>query len=336
MDRYARQVSFAGIGRQGQLKLNKSRVLIAGLGALGSAAAGYLARAGVGFIRLLDRDYVELGNIQRQQLYTEEDAANEMPKAIAAERAIGRINSDIETQAVICDLDSGNIDEYISDVDLILDASDNVEIRKLMGEACVEKELPWIYGGAIGAYGMTMNFLPGDDKPCFHCLFGDLEPGDETCASVGVLNTATGIVAGLQATEALKILTDSDDVRRELLTLDLWSNEFELTEVPKQKDCPVCVKHQYSYYGKPASFRVTFMCGKPDSAMVTPDKPRRIDFADMAERLNASGKTKYNDFIFDFDDGNVSFKIFKDGRAIIQNVPNEEKARSVYGEYIGM
>ena len=252
-ERYARQEAFSGIGKEGQKKLGSSRVAIIGIGALGTVTANNLVRAGVGFVRLIDRDFVELSNLQRQSLFTEKDAEEALPKAVAANQHLKRINSEVETDPVITDVNSGSIDSLMEDVDLVMDATDNFEVRMLINEACHHHRKPWIYGGALGALGMTMNFLPGDEKPCLCCVMGNeaASPGSgPTCATEGVLNTTTNIIASLQSTEAIKILTGSEAVRKELFVMDLWDNRFELIEAVKDPKCPVCVKEEYAYYGK--------------------------------------------------------------------------------------
>lgn len=337
-DRYSRQEAFFGIGKDGQKKLSESRVAIIGLGALGTVTANNLARAGVGFLRLIDRDYVELSNLQRQSLYTEQDAKEAIPKAAAACEHLKQINSCIEMETVIADVNSSNIDSLIEDVDLVMDATDNFEVRMLVNEACHHHQKTWIYGGALGASGMTMNFIPGEDKPCLCCLMGtDLSaPGSEpTCATAGVLNTTTNIIASLQCTEALKILTGSDAVRTQLLVMDLWENSFDLIAAAKDPECPVCAKGEYQYYGKLCGMQTTSLCGR-DSVQVVPEHAADLDFASFALKLEDLGKVSFNAYTLDFDNGQIQIKLFKNGRAIIKHVTDENRAKSIYSEYIGL
>lgn len=337
-ERYARQEAFFGIGAEGQKKLAQSRVAVIGLGALGTVTANNLARSGVGFLRLADRDYVELNNLQRQTLYTEKDAAEAIPKAAAACEHLGRINSEIILEAAITDVNSLNIDSLIEDVDLVMDATDNFEVRQLINEACCHLKKPWIYGGALGAAGMTMNILPQRKSACLCCLLGNGVgvPGSEpTCASAGILNTATNIIASFQCTEALKILTGSAAVRKELLVIDLWENTFDLIKTARDPDCPVCGCHNYKFYGKPQGVQAISLCGR-DSVQVIPRQQNEIHFADFAKKLEPLGKVTCGRYTLDFDNGSIGIKLFNNGRAIIRHVSDEKKALSVYAEYIGL
>ena len=251
LQRYSRQTMFGGIGIEGQKKLQLSKVAVIGVGATGTVIANNLCWAGVGFIRLIDRDYVELSNLQRQTLYTEEDAENQTPKAAAACEHLRRVNSGIELEPVALDVNSSNIETLISDVDLVLDGTDNLEIRNLINEASVKHGKPWIYAGVLAGTGMTFNIIPGQ-TPCLRCLSFDT-PSVGTgpiCRSAGVLNSITGIVASLASSEALKILIGSPNVRKSLLTFDIWENWFKEVEINKKYDCPVCVRHEYALLGR--------------------------------------------------------------------------------------
>lgn len=239
MERYSRQEAFYGIGESGQQKLLKSRVTIIGLGALGSASANLLARAGIGFLRIVDRDRVEYSNLQRQVLYREADAAEAAFKAEASARLLGEINSEIRIEPVVIDVKAENIDDLVRDVDLVVDATDNAAVRLLINEACRRLQIPWIFGAVAASYGMTMNFLPGKDRPCYRCLTGGKEDG-ETAGTSGVLGTLTSITASLQCTEAMKILLGSEDVRETLLAYDIWTNEIDEMTVCRDPECPVC------------------------------------------------------------------------------------------------
>lgn len=337
-NRYARQEAFFGIGKEGQKKLLESRVAVIGLGALGTVTANNLARAGIGFLRLIDRDYVELSNLQRQSLYTEADAEEAVPKAVAACQHLKQINSGISLEAVITDVNSGSIDHLIEDVDLIMDATDNFEVRMLINEACHHYQKPWIYGGVLGASGMTMNFMPQKDQPCLCCIMGTETsvPGTEpTCATAGVLNTATNIIASLQCTEAIKILTGSEAIRKQLLVMDLWENRFELITAEKDPDCPVCSKGIYEHYGKRLGMQSSSLCGR-DAVQIIPKKLGNVDFDSLAADLQHLGNVKCSPYTLDFDNGEIQIKLFKNGRAIIKHVNDENKAKSIYAEYIGL
>ena len=337
-NRYSRQIAFPPIGPEGQEKLLNSRVAVIGLGALGSSSANMLARAGIGFLRIIDRDYVEKSNLQRQVLYTEEDAAEDTPKAIAAAERLTSFNSEITIEPVIADVNSGNIDSLIRDVDLIVDATDNMEIRRLINEACHSMKKPWIFGGVAGSYGMTMNFTGRDEDPCLSCLFEDESLGlaaGETCATAGILNMLTNTMASIQCVEAVKILIGADTVRTGLLYFDMWFNEIDTVEVEKNPDCPVCVHEKYSVYGKPPVTQAVSLCGR-NSVQIAPAEPVAIDFEEYAEKLGKLGEVKIGKFTLDFADGKTEIKLFKDGRAVVKHVNDEKKARAIYSEYIGL
>ena len=336
-DRYSRQERFCGIGVEGQEKLRNSRVAVVGVGALGSVSANELARAGVGFLRLIDRDYVELSNLQRQVLYDEKDAASGTPKAIAACDHIRCINSEIITEPVLEDFNAGNAAALVKDIDLVLDATDNFETRYLINEVCTEYGIPWIYGAALESYGMTMNILP--DGPCFSCFTEQtgaegIDGTCETCSSVGVLNSITAVVASYQSTEAIKILVGSEDVCRELRVIDLWNNHFDSITVLKNEECPVCVKKEHHYLGKVSGVQTDRLCGR-DSIQIVPPEKRTLDFDELEVRLSALGKVSVSKLSLDFDSPSASFKLFRDGRAIIRHVDSTGRAKSVYAEYIG-
>ena len=334
-DRYARQKALRHIGIKGQEKLAASRVAIAGMGALGSVQAQLLCRAGVGFLRIIDRDTVEMNNLQRQILYTEQDAAEGLPKVMAAGRRLRGINSGIRIEEIAADLNSGNAEALLRDVDLVLDATDNMETRYLINEVCVKNGIPWIYGGAVESEGMTMNILPGG--ACFSCMTGRHfhEGGGEsrTCSTVGVLNTLTAAVASVQCTEALKILLGSGNVRKSLLFLELWENEVQEIPVEKNPACPVCGRGQYWYLTHSAGMRTSIFCGK-DAVQIIPDNKTRPDLQALREKLEKIGKVKMTSFCLDFEGAEASFQVYPDGRAIIRHVDSEGKAKSVYTEYL--
>jgi adenylyltransferase/sulfurtransferase len=334
--RYSRQIKFEGVGETGQQRLLDSTVGIIGLGALGTVSANNLARAGVGNLRLIDRDYVELSNLQRQSLYDEDDVKNEKPKAVAANEHLAKVNSNINIASVIADVNPSNIERLISDCDLILDCTDNFEIRLLLNEACDHAKIPWIYCGALGSACMTLNIIPGK-TPCFLCLSGEAgaSGSEQTCATVGVLNMVTNIAASVQSAEAIKILMNSEDVRKSLFFMDVWSNTTEYLDIKINPECPVCGRHHYTRLGQaPASFAAS-LCGR-NEIQVVPGKEADIDFDRLADNLSSLGNVNYNKFMLKFDDGRVSIKLFKDGRAIIQNAKDENHARAIYTEYFGM
>ena len=335
MDRYARQTVFSHIGKEGQEKLLESKVTIIGMGALGTVSANNLCRSGVGYIRMVDRDYVELTNLQRQILYNEYDAMQRLPKTIAAYNHLSKVNSEITLEPVIADVNPSNIESLINDSDLVLDATDNLEIRFLINETCHAHKIPWIYCGALGAEGMTMNILPGEDKPCLRCLIDSASANSQSCGTFGVINMITNVMASIQTAEAVKILLGLSSVRKELLTVDLWSNHIANINVEKDDDCPVCVHNKYEYYGKDVGSYTTDLCGS-NSVQVVPEKPVKADFSALAERLKRIGTVRLNQFTLMFSDSKYKITLFQDGRAIIKNAIDGNNAKSIYTEYISL
>ena len=335
MERYARQSVFSKIGKDGQKRLLDSRVTIIGMGALGTVSANNLCRAGVGHIRLVDRDYVELTNLQRQILFNESDAEDNLPKVIAASNHLSKVNSEITLEPVVSDVNAGNIENLIKGADLVLDATDNFEIRFLINEACIKHNIPWIYGAALGSQGMTLNIT--GDGPCLLCFMGDSGESPHTCSTFGVLNSSTGIIASIQSAEAIKILLKSDSVRKEMLVMDLWNNSFDTVPMLKNENCPVCVYGKYTRLNSGIGSYTTSICGT-NSIQVAPlhSKPVSADFTILAEKLKKVGDVKYNVYTLTFADSKYEFVLFKDGRAMIKNAIDENNAKSIYREYIGL
>lgn len=333
--RYSRQMSFFDIGEEGQEKLLNSKVAIIGLGALGSVSANNLCRAGVGSIKLVDRDYVELSNLQRQSLYEEEDVRNELPKAVAAYEHLKKINSSIQLEPMIADVNSSNIESILEGCDLVLDGTDNFEVRLLLNEACNHYKIPWIYCGAVGSVCMSMNIIPGE-TPCFQCVMGESEDyqNHETCSTVGVLNMITNIAASVQSAEAIKILIGSKQVRKTLFYMDVWNNSVEFLEVEKNQECETCGKHNYTFLGKSRGTYTTSLCGR-NEIQVIPMNKSDMNFEVLAESLKKFGEVNWNAFMLKFHNEFIGIKLFKDGRAIIENAKDENNAKSIYAEYIG-
>jgi adenylyltransferase/sulfurtransferase len=340
-DRYIRQTTFEGIGKVGAERIKSARVAVIGLGALGTVTASQLARAGVGFLKIIDRDCVESSNLQRQALYTERDAEKQMPKAVAARDRLAAINSEIKVEAVIADVNAINIESLVCDVGIVLDGTDNFEARFLINEICHKLEKPWIYAGALGASGATMNVLP-DGGPCFRCLFPEMPaPGSHpTCGTAGVLAMATSVAASIESAEALKILTGSPSVSRLLLTFDLWNGVFERFEIMRDPDCAVCGKRTYETLARGAKhgdedWSVTPLCTE-GTYQVSPWRRAQIDIAGMATKLGKIGAVSHNGYLLRFDNEDVSFSLFCDGRTVIRGVRDESAAKSVFAEYIGL
>jgi adenylyltransferase/sulfurtransferase len=327
---------FSHIGKEGQSRLLKSKVAIIGMGALGTVSANNLCRSGLGFIRMVDRDYVELSNLQRQILFNEDDANLRLPKVIAARDHLSKVNSEITLEPIIADVNSSNIEQIVRNVDLVLDATDNWEVRMLINEACCEYKIPWIYCAALGSEGMTMNILPEEDKPCLRCFIpGTSSAPEHSCSTFGVLNMITSVIASTQTAEAIKILIGSDSVRKELLSVDLWRNHTAAIEIKKNPDCPVCVHKQYEYLGKVSGSYTTKICGS-NSVQIVPAKTVAVDFPALAQRLEKTGVVSFNQYSLIFSNGNYEIMLFGDGRAMIKNAIDENNAKSIYTEYIGL
>jgi len=335
-ERYSRQAIFHGIGLAGQEKIGQSRVAVIGVGALGTVIANNLARAGVGHIRLIDRDFVELSNLQRQTLFNEEDVRNNLPKAVAAVEHLKNVNSEIVLEAVTSDLNASNAEMLLADIDLVMDGTDNYETRFLLNDVCLKKNIPWIHGAVLGSYGLTTNIIPGKTS-CYRCFMPEIpEMGTGgTCSSTGVLNMITGIISCYASTEALKILMDSPDIRKSAIFIDVWDNSFNSIELPINPDCPACNKKEYHYLDSRRNTYTTVLCGQ-NAVQIVPGQVRKMDFADVVERLSHLGEFQYNSFILRLKIGQVEITLFTDGRAIIKNIENENKAKALYTEYFGL
>jgi molybdopterin-synthase adenylyltransferase len=336
-DRYSRQTRFAPIGEAGQRKLESSRVLLVGIGALGTVTADLLVRAGVGFVRLIDRDFVELSNLQRQSLFDEEDINRNLPKAAAAEARLRRINSSVRIEAMVEDVNPSNVEDFIQDVDLVLDALDNFETRFVINDACAKHRKPWIYTAALGSYGLVMPVIPGA-TPCLRCLLGSLPaPGSSpTCETAGVIGPITHIIASMQAAEALKFLTGNlaaDQVR--LTAYDVWSHRFQRVDVGKESmaTCPVCSDERFEYLeGNP--LRTITLCGR-NAVQLIPEVKGDINFETLSKSIAAFGSVQFNDFLLRCSAPPYELTIFKDGRAIVKGTEEAGTARSLYSKMVG-
>lgn len=335
-ERYSRQILFRGIGNEGQRKLAAARVAIVGCGATGSAMAGLLARAGVGTLRIIDRDYVEPSNLQRQSLFDESDAAELLPKAIAAGRKIAAFNSEIIVQPKVEDLIPSNIEGLLEEIDLILDGTDNFETRYLINDFSVERSLPWIYAAAVGSYAVTMNVVPRQTA-CLACIFPESPRGMvETCETSGILNSAVNLVASIAATEALKFLVqgaNSPSIRRTLLSFDLWTNEHaEISAANPRPGCRACARRDFTHLAGEGHPHIT-LCGR--NSVQIHERQRPIDFAEMDRRLQPHGTVRHNDFVLKFWHDPYEMTLFADGRAIIKGTTDTAVARSLYARYVG-
>jgi adenylyltransferase/sulfurtransferase len=335
-DRYSRQILFRGIGAEGQRRLAASSVAIVGCGATGSALAGLLARAGVGTLRIIDRDYVESSNLQRQSLFDEKDAAESLPKALAAARKIAAFNSEIAVEPKVDDLIPANIESLLEGMDLILDGTDNFETRYLINDYAVEHSLPWIYSAAVGSYGVTLNVVP-EKTACLACIFPDSPRGIvETCETSGILNSAVNLVASIAATEALKFLVggvDAAQLRRTLLSFDLWTNEHaEIVAAKPRPGCRACGERDFVHLAGEGRPHIT-LCGR--NSVQIHERQRPIDFAEMNRRMQPHGVVRHNDFVLKFWRDPYEMTLFPDGRAIIKGTTDTAVARSLYARYVG-
>jgi len=333
IDRYSRQIIFPGIGEEGQRKLSSSYVIIIGCGALGTIIATSLVRAGVGKVRIIDRDFIEYHNLQRQVLFDEDDIKNQLPKAIAAERHLKRVNSSVEIEGIVADVNSTNIERFVRDADIILDGLDNFETRLLINDVSLRHKIPWVYGGAISSCGMTMTIIP-HETPCFRCFLpGSTGVMIQTCDTAGVISPAPFIIGSLQTTEAMKILVGSEDINRGLITIDVWRGTFHHLKISPRRDCPTC-QGKYEFLDGRFAGRTTVLCGQNVVQVLNPGA-ERLSLGELAAHLKPVGEFSYNEFMLRFTVDTHEMVIFPDGRAIIKNTTDESLARGLYAKYIG-
>lgn len=336
-NRYSRQKVLEGFGEEGQRRLEASKAVIVGVGALGTAISSCLVRAGTGAVRLIDRDFVEMHNLQRQSLFDEKDIADDLPKAEAAARKLRQANSLVEVEAVVTDVTSGNVESLIADADVVLDGTDNLETRMLLNEAALKLKKPWIYGGVVSTRGMQMTFLPGKG-PCFRCLLPGLPPPGsvETCETAGVLGPLPQVIGALQATEALKILTGNiAQVCRELRFIDLWNGRMENLRVEKpETPCPTCDLGITEFLDNLSGSRSEVLCGRK-AVQISARGHHKIDFSDVAKRLSRIGAVSFNEHMLRFSNESCEIVLFPDSRAIVKGTDNPALARSFYSRYVG-
>lgn len=339
LNRYQRQIINPRIGEEGQKRIGSSRVAILGCGALGSTVASHLARAGVGFLRLVDRDFVEMSNLQRQVLFDEEDVRGNLPKAIAAKRKLAKINSTIRIEAHIANIYRGNIEELIGGVDLILDGMDNFETRFLINEACVKNGRPWIYAGCIASHGLVMTVIPGK-TPCLRCVFESGPPPEfsPTCDTAGIFGPAVGVTAALEAMEAIKFLSGNEwSLDKSLYRYDAWTREVQSIKVEllhEKINCPVCRQGIYEYLHGEKGSRAALMCGR-SAVQIQREDPLAVDLGALAEKLRNAGEVEQNEYLLKFRTGQYEISVFQDGRAIVHGTRDISIARSIYTKYIG-
>jgi molybdopterin/thiamine biosynthesis adenylyltransferase len=334
-DRYSRQIFFREIGREGQAKLLASRVLIVGCGALGASHAEMLARAGVGHLRIVDRDFVEFTNLQRQTLFKESDAAERLPKAIAARARLAEINSSIDVEAIVADVNNSNIERLIAGCDVVIDGTDNFQVRYLLNDACVKTGIRWIYGAAVSSYGTTMTIIPGE-TPCLRCIFDEMPDAGSspTCDTAGVIMPIIATVSAAQVTEALKLLVgDTDALHRSLMQFDVWANDRQRIKLgPPNPDCKCCGKREFEFLAADSGEFAAVLCGR-DAVQI--GGSGALDLAALASKLGTLGDVKQNEYLVRFSIDGREMTIFADGRAIIKGTDDVGQARSLYARYIG-
>jgi len=340
LDRYVRQMRYAPLGEEGQRRLSTSRALICGCGALGTVLANTLARAGVGHLRIVDRDFIETNNLQRQVLFDEDDVAASLPKAVAAANKLRRINSEIDLEPIVADVDHTNIEAYCEGVDVVLDGTDNFETRYLLNDAAVKFGLPWVYGGCLGAEGQTMTILPGETA-CLRCLMHDAPPpgSTPTCDTAGIVGPIINVIASIEAMEALKILSGRRDaVQRGLIVVDLWENrirQVNLDTLRDSVDCPTCKQGEYPWLQGERGSHTAVLCGRNAVQLSQAQGPRGLSLESLAQKLAGVGRVTSNEFLLRLAVDDYVLTVFPDGRAIVGGTDDIAVARTLYAKYIG-
>ena len=340
LERYSRQILFQHIDEDRQKKLIDSTVLLIGCGALGTVSSSYLVRAGIGQLRIIDRDFIEENNLQRQILFDEDDILENVPKAIAAQKKLQRINPNIKVEGFVTDINYSNIEELTKDVDIIIDGTDNFETRFLVNDYCVKNSIPWVYGACIGSRGVVMNIIPSM-TPCLRCVFETMPQMGSfpTCDTAGVIGPIAGIIASFQVTEAIKILTGNyDSVNKNLLEIDVWETNFRQIDISELKDtnnCPTCKLYNYEFLKAEAGIMTTLLCGK-NAIQVMSRNIGNIDLRHLEQRLVSIADVSCNDFMLKFKIKDHAFTVFPDGRAIITGTADTRIAKSLYSKYLGM
>lgn len=337
--RYARQVIYSGIGEAGQAALLAARVTVIGVGATGSVLVNHLARAGVGHLRLVDRDFVELNNLQRQLLYDEEDVAALLPKAVAAATKLRRINSAIAIEGIVADVGSDNIAGFIEDADVVLDGTDNFATRYLINDACIKLGKPWVYCGVIATYGMTHTVRPGV-TPCLRCIMGEMPaPGTvPTCDTAGIIGPIVALMGSIAAADAIKLIVGRGELNDGMVHMDLWDGTCERFDLGGPRpDCPACGQRQFDFLNAEVGARSTVLCGR-DAVQVSLSAGPALDLALLADRLRLAhiGAVQVNPYLLRAHIDAYEFTVFPDGRAIIKGIDNEAAAATLYAKYIGM
>lgn len=335
--RYLRQTIFPGIGKAGQEKLLASRAVVIGCGANGTVLANHLARTGVGRLIVVDRDFIELNNLQRQLLFDEDDLAQNLPKAVAAERKLRAINSEIEVTGIVSDVNAENIEGLIEGATVVLDGTDNFETRYIINDACIKHNIPWVYTGAVASYGMSQTIIPGQTA-CLRCLFPEVPPpgASPTCDTAGVVGPLISAIASVSATEAIKLIVGQGELNRGIIHFDVWYNTFEQFESNGPRpDCPACQQHQFEFLNQERGGTVVNLCGRNAIQLRVPGSGK-LHLEELAGRLASVGSiSAQNDFLLRFTVDDYDITLFADGRAIIKGTEDESLARGLYAKYIG-
>jgi molybdopterin/thiamine biosynthesis adenylyltransferase len=336
--RYARQLIFPGIGHEGQQRLLDAHVVLVGCGADGTVIADRLVRAGIGHLTIVDRDFIELNNLQRQVLYDEDDLANNLPKAVAAARKLRRINSQVEIQGLVADLNPENAEDLLAGTDLVMDGTDNFEARYIINDVCVKYNIPWVYCGVVSSYGMTMTIVP-HRTPCLRCVFAEAPPPGTTatCDTAGILGPIVSVMAGIAAAEGIKLLVNKGERNSGIIHIDLWENSFNAFDSGSPRpDCPTCGLGEYEFLDWESGTQTVSLCGR-DAVQIRVPGAQQVSLADLARRLQAVGQvTAANDYLLRFKVDEYEITLFADARAIIKGTSDETVARSVYSKYIGV
>lgn len=337
-DRYSRQILFKGIGPAGQTAIHDTSVAVVGCGALGTCSSEMLVRAGIGTLVLVDRDFVELSNLHRQGLFTEQDAREGLPKAVAAERALSRINSEVTIRAFVNDVTSENIAEICAGCSLIVDGTDNFETRYLINDYSVQTGTPWVYGACVGSFGTSCAFVPGRTG-CFRCLCEDPPSGAgiETCDTAGVIAPIVHTVAAFQAAQVLKLITGSPAAPFQLLQVDIWEDTWRTLSLEgvKNPECDCCVKRRLVFLEGSQESRLTRLCGR-NAVQISPGRSVRLDFSELSDRLARTAQVDFNEYMMRIKVAEFEIALFPDGRSIIKGTDDPGLARAVYSRYIGM
>jgi adenylyltransferase/sulfurtransferase len=337
LSRYLRQTIFPGIGEAGQQKLLAARVVVVGCGATGTNIANHLARAGVGHLTIVDRDFIELNNLQRQLLFDERDLAENLPKAIAAERKLRAINSEIEVRGIVADVNAENIESLIEGANVVMDGTDNFETRYILNDACLKHNIPWIYTGAVATYGMSQTIIPGQTA-CLRCLFNEVPPpgATATCDTAGVVGPVVSAIASISAAEAIKLIVGQGEINRGIIHFDVWYNTFESFDTGGPRaDCPACQQRNFEFLNQEKGGQIVNLCGR-DAVQLRVPGTRKLPLAELAERLvGVSEITARNDYLLRFIVDGYEITLFADARAIIKGTEDESVARGLYAKYIG-